>query len=194
MTDITQQQRDEFFQGFVTAMLWSTGGEPDYSEPPAGYDVKTMPARWLYVEPNGSEWGDFDSERAAIMAAWGQVDHEPPTLEDLLSFSLAPVTRQRLRAHCETRLDANAALVRLYADQRDMSTVGDGSTVWECAGHDFWLNSSGHGVGFWDRDLGLLGDMLSEACEPFNHEHEAYVGDDGLVYVTGFEAPNDWRT
>lgn len=31
-------------------------------------------------------------------------------------------------------------------------------------GHDLYLTSAGHGVGFWDRDLGELGDKLSAIC------------------------------
>lgn len=48
-------------------------------------------------------------------------------------------------------------------------------------GHLFWLNRNGHGVGFWDRPGGAVGDRLSEACEPYGSV-DLYVGDDGLVY------------
>ena len=32
-------------------------------------------------------------------------------------------------------------------------------------GHDLWLTRCGHGVGFWDRGLGVLGEKLTESCE-----------------------------
>lgn len=32
------------------------------------------------------------------------------------------------------------------------------------AGHDFWLSRNGHGVGFFDRDLGEVGDRLQDAA------------------------------
>lgn len=51
----------------------------------------------------------------------------------------------------------------------------------EDAGHNFWLNRNGHGVGFWDRGLGELGDRLSKACKPYG-EFNLYVGDDGKVH------------
>lgn len=38
-----------------------------------------------------------------------------------------------------------------------------GYTV-EQAGHDFYFTQAGHGVGYWDRDLGDIGDKLSAAC------------------------------
>lgn len=50
------------------------------------------------------------------------------------------------------------------------------------AGHDFWLTRNGHGAGFWDRDLGDVGDKLSEASKAAG-EVDLYVGDDGKVYV-----------
>ncbi len=49
------------------------------------------------------------------------------------------------------------------------------------AGHDFWLTRCGHGVGFWDRDLGELGKRLTEASQRYG-EKWLYVGDDGLIY------------
>lgn len=38
------------------------------------------------------------------------------------------------------------------------------------AGHDFWLTRVGHGVGFWDRDLGPAGDRLTELSEKFGEQ------------------------
>ena len=52
----------------------------------------------------------------------------------------------------------------------------------EQAGHDFLLTRDGHGVGFWDRGLGEVGDRLTRACGSYGAS-DAYVGDDGKVYV-----------
>lgn len=49
------------------------------------------------------------------------------------------------------------------------------------AGHDFWLTRNGHGVGFWDRDIGEVGDRLSEASRKCG-EVNLSVGDDGKIY------------
>jgi len=51
----------------------------------------------------------------------------------------------------------------------------------EYIGHNFWLTRSGHGVGFWDRGLGKIGDDLTDICGEFG-EVDIYLGDDGLIY------------
>jgi|SRR3972149_3149972 len=48
-------------------------------------------------------------------------------------------------------------------------------------GHDFWLTRNRHGVGFWDRNYGEVGDTLTEASHKFGEVY-AYVGDDGKIY------------
>lgn len=52
----------------------------------------------------------------------------------------------------------------------------------EQLGHDFWLTRNRHGVGFWDRGLGGLGEQLTKHAQSFP-ERYAYSGDDGLVYI-----------
>lgn len=49
-------------------------------------------------------------------------------------------------------------------------------------GHDFCLTRNRHGVGFWDRGLGELGDRLTDASHTYG-EQSGYVGDDGLLYL-----------
>lgn len=56
----------------------------------------------------------------------------------------------------------------------------DGMTA-DMVGHDFYMTRNGHGVGFWDRGLGELGDWLTRMSDPFG-EASLYVGDDGLIY------------
>lgn len=51
----------------------------------------------------------------------------------------------------------------------------------QCAamGHDIYLTSLGHGVGFWDRselDSNALGNRLTEACKPCRFDPEFYRG------------------
>lgn len=53
----------------------------------------------------------------------------------------------------------------------------------ENVGHDFWLTRNGHGVGFWDRGLGDLGDELTKHAEACKCS-DLYVGDDDLIYCT----------
>jgi hypothetical protein len=60
--------------------------------------------------------------------------------------------------------------------------VPDESSPEAYAGHDFWLTRNHHGAGFWDRDLGEVGEQLTEAAQTYK-EVDLYVGDDGKIYV-----------
>jgi len=50
------------------------------------------------------------------------------------------------------------------------------------AGHDFWLTRNHHGAGFWDRELGDVGDRLTEACRAYR-ELDLYVTDDRKIGI-----------
>ena len=50
----------------------------------------------------------------------------------------------------------------------------------EQAGHDFWLTRNGHGAGFWDRGLGRVGELLTEAAKSCGEAY-VYVADDGTL-------------
>jgi hypothetical protein len=52
------------------------------------------------------------------------------------------------------------------------------------AGHDFWLTRNGHGAGFWDRGLGVTGQLLSEAARIYGGV-DWEVGGDGKVHQIG---------
>jgi hypothetical protein len=88
---------------------------------------------------------------------------------DLTIYSLAPEAEAGIVADCAAFQAANA---------EDID--GDDSQ----AGHDFWLTRNGHGAGFWDGDWpAAAGERLTAACKRFP-EVDAYVGDDGLIYLT----------
>lgn len=61
---------------------------------------------------------------------------------------------------------------------RAVSTIG---YDFENAGMDYFYTRNGHGVGFWDRNLGETGIVLSKASKAAG-EHNIYVGDDGAIY------------
>lgn len=64
----------------------------------------------------------------------------------------------------------------------DMASRVDGLDYNSCkAGHDFWLTRNGHGVGFWDRGLGKVGDELTKASKAYGNA-DLYVGDDGMIH------------
>ena len=69
----------------------------------------------------------------------------------------------------------------------------------EQIGHDYVLTTGGHGVGFWDRGLGELGDKLTEACHAERHEWYVFLDDEGelwcddlAVYDAGSGEAESW--
>ena len=76
---------------------------------------------------------------------------------------------------------------KFQADNDDLlaRAYGEDGTTYsaERAGHDFWLTRNGHGAGYWDRDLGAVGDSLTEKAHDYG-DADLYRGDDGLIYVS----------
>lgn len=57
--------------------------------------------------------------------------------------------------------------------------------MWGCLGQNLWLISAGHGVGFWSRGLGELGERLTEATKHIiDLDKYTYIGDDQLIYLS----------
>jgi hypothetical protein len=85
---------------------------------------------------------------------------------------------------------SNAFVVRSIADCRRLqdTQVAELGTAYTTgytprqAGIDYWLTRNGHGAGFWDRDLGDVGDRLTAAAEA-DGMVDLYVGDDGRIYA-----------
>lgn len=100
---------------------------------------------------------------------------------DIDSKSLAHIV-----ADCKAWQEANAALLEsAYEFERSESHSGGLDYDDAAAGRDYWFTRNGHGVGFWDRGLGAIGDALSDAAG--RHTVDVYLGDDGRVYVMGAE-------
>ncbi len=99
-------------------------------------------------------------------------DGDQPDSEIEMSAELI----ESIKAECAEWQATNAALLsEAYAREGYDETR---------AGHDFWYNRNGHGVGFWCRDeldAGDLGDRLSDAAK-LAGECDVYEGDDGLLY------------
>jgi len=68
------------------------------------------------------------------------------------------------------------------AAYREQYTPSHGYDIEQCLGHDIWYTSNGHGVGFWDRGLGDLGERLTTASKAIR-SHDVYAGDEGLLYL-----------
>lgn len=81
-------------------------------------------------------------------------------------------------ADCKLFQEANADLLQRA------ETLGEAQACYdmERAGNDYWYSRNGHGVGFWDRGLGEVGELLHKACQ--YREVYVYLGDDDMVHVS----------
>lgn len=173
-------QQSAFTAGFIEAMIWATPVEHDYSEPAPGFRVFQVAAEdWQIITPSGSVEIGGTSRYEANLEAWLTAGLEAPGAESMTGFELADVTRAGLEKHCARWMRENYNLLEAFVD------AGFSAAGWPGAGVDFFLTSAGHGAGFWDRDAGKLGEALTATCQ--GEGVEAYIGDDGLVYVCGME-------
>lgn len=117
---------------------------------------------------------------AALWSSCGPEDgeHACESLDDLFDVDdIAPECAKAMRETCADFAKANHADLVAYCEKmKNEKCTGE-----EKAGYDFWLTRNGHGVGFWDRGLGDLGQRLSDAAEVYSSV-DLYPGDDGLVY------------
>jgi hypothetical protein len=121
--------------------------------------------------------------RAYIEAAlWSSNDESDesgglPLDENYDADDIAPEALAQIVDECRAFQDDNAADLALAYDlypRREWAPE-------EQAGHDFWLTRCGHGAGFWDREIGEVGERLTEASHKAR-ERMLYVGDDGRLY------------
>jgi hypothetical protein len=119
-----------------------------------------------------------------VAALWSSTDNSTPSGGEPLDANyattdIAPEALDRIKADCGLFQQAHAELLaQAYA----LYSVTDGSSSETYAGHDFWLTRNSHGAGFWDRDLGEVGEQLTAAAHAAGG-CDIYVGDDRRLYV-----------
>jgi len=115
---------------------------------------------------------------------WSAGDDENESFEDI---NLSSEAQAEALAIATAFYDANSTDLGAYADLREGHVGTDirnrHQEAYSFAGHDLWLTSQGHGVGFWDRGLGRLGDRLTKAAKAFEGVY-AYVSDAGFVELS----------
>jgi hypothetical protein len=105
-----------------------------------------------------------------ICALWSSHDDDGEPLDSVYSIDdISAQAVKQMENDVSDFIESNEAL---------LSESGQSD---EQIGHDFWLTRNGHGVGFWDRGLGTIGDALSKASKSYGEVY-LYVGDDGLIY------------
>ena len=125
-----------------------------------------------------------DAQRQAFHHAfltamlWAGLDDNDTPLDQNRDISdIHPNTLAGLKDDCNDFIDRN---------QADLLALDQNGYGFQQAGHDYLLSRNGHGAGFFDRDLGEVGDRLQEAAQA-SGQADAYVGDDGKVHVVGLE-------
>ncbi len=97
---------------------------------------------------------------ALIAWLWSETDEDGTPLDSTHSIHEVCVsTRDAWTREVARFLETN------YADLQD---AGLGL---EQIGHDFALTRNGHGVGFWDRNLGEVGERLTTSCADYSEVH-----------------------
>jgi len=99
-----------------------------------------------------------------------------PELENATFDDIAGEALMTIITDCQQYQQVNA---QLLTQAYEHDSVDYDATM---AGRDYWFTRNGHGVGFWDRDLGDVGQALSDETEM--PEMYIYRGDDELVYVS----------
>lgn len=136
---------------------------------------------WIECEPSTTR-----DERDADRATWDKRVEEGQQKDmpgDYGFDDLAPETLALIIADCKAFQEANASMLQAAYDCTRTGLGNEGALYDEVhAGHDFWLDRNGHGVGFWDRGLGEIGGALSTACDALGYR-DLVIGDDGLIYL-----------
>jgi hypothetical protein len=114
--------------------------------------------------------------RAYVEAAlWASTDESGEPLDkDYDVGDIATETLSEMADDC-------AKFERAQEKNLDEARDEHGYDIYERAGHDLFLSRNGHGAGFFDRDLGDVGDRLQEAARKMGG-YDLYVGDDGKIY------------
>lgn len=90
--------------------------------------------------------------------------------------AFAPEAVEQAKRECADFQEANAEDLQLAHEQHGYDVDNQG-------GHDFWLTRNRHGVGFWDRGLGPIGDRLTQAAHAYGSS-DAMLGDDRKVHLS----------
>lgn len=98
------------------------------------------------------------------------------TVESLTDKSANALRREAVEFYWRNRRTLRAA----YA-LKSRSEYGDNAYTPDSAGHDLYFTQAGHGVGFWSRDLGDVGDALSKACG--RREFSCWINEHNMVEV-----------
>lgn len=168
-----------------------TPDDPEYFSEPERLTklkeyVEKAPISTEYVETDIPEdiWREWSSASYGMdiftmsyitAALWSSTDADGQPLDrNYCVDDIDPETVEKMKDDCQM---FQMFFSRLIDEAKEKKPGYDD----DHAGHDFWLTRNRHGVGFWDRGLGEVGEKLTKAAHVFG-EVDLYIGDDFKVY------------
>jgi antitoxin component of RelBE/YafQ-DinJ toxin-antitoxin module len=106
---------------------------------------------------------NIDINQAIYTLLWASMDSNSIPFDEYLDISDIKEKLPELVAEIEQ--DMQAIIDQAGDRLNELPTTYSASDF----AHDFILTSEGHGAGFWDRDLGELGDYLTELCKSYGN-------------------------
>jgi hypothetical protein len=143
------------------------------------------PQRWLRQYAQALSGADIDDMVTGYLDAqlWAQqdMDRDDDSLLDAhySRDDIAPEYVESVREEFVALVTEHPLAVRMYGAQRQYHS-SDGS-VWEHFGHDYYLTREHHGVGFWGRGLGELGDYLTDIAYYAGSANDLFDNGSGVL-------------
>lgn len=150
----------------------------DYAIGLAHVDIADMVQGYL----DAQLWAGLDYGHERCDDCTGGNIEPHPYDENYGSDDVAPEYVEALTAEFRALVTEHPLAVRMYVHRTDYRSVyfdcQDRSALF---GHDYYLTREGHGAGFWDRGLGLLGDYLSAIAKSAGSADELWDNGNGVL-------------
>ncbi|MEI9553724.1 hypothetical protein [Enterobacter hormaechei] len=111
----------------------------------------------------------------AMFFAESATDSDGEEIESLAGYELSAEAVDAARLDCARFMDVAPLLLKGAM----LAGVDYDHTQ---AGRDLWFSRQGHGVGFWDRGLGAIGDKLHDVAQTFGSKN-LFINDAGFIEV-----------
>lgn len=116
----------------------------------------------LFTETSNIPMTEWHTEESQEAIREGQSDGNIP--QDAGFSDIHPDTLAKMHLDCAAFQDAARHLLSQAYGKPERTRNGPVPYDANRAGMDFWYSRNGHGTGFWDRDLGDIGDQLAALC------------------------------
>jgi hypothetical protein len=124
-------------------------------------------------------WAGLDWMHPSLKENGGDENNPPPFDENYDTGDLSDEAWESIHEDCQAFYDYHACILD-WVRSRPADTQS-GFYGPDQAGHDFYLTRNGHGTGFWDRGLGVLGDILTAGSKPYGETNEFAMN--GMIHA-----------